>query len=157
MNSNRRNLNTLARYALDIQLKPLRSLEPLVRPERGWIRAIREAIGMTTGQFAKRLGVAQPRVAALERAEANDVVTLKSLRQAAEALDCVFVYALVPKAPLQDMVKARARHVAETQLARTDHTMRLENQGVSRKRLERARDDLAEELLRSDRRLWADT
>lgn len=156
MNSNRRNLNALARFALDTQLQPLRGMEPLLRPERGWIRAIREAIGMTTGQFAKRLGVAQPRVAALERAEANEVVTLKSLRQAAEALDCVLVYALVPKAPLDEVVKARARLVAEQQLARTDQTMRLENQAVSRARLERARDDLAEELLRNDKRLWAD-
>jgi predicted DNA-binding mobile mystery protein A len=156
MNSNRRNLATLARWSLDTELKPLRTMAPLIRPQSGWIRAIRESIGMTTGQFAKRLGVAQPRVAALERAEANEVVTLKSLRQAAEALDCVLVYALVPKTTLQDMVKNRARHVAETQLARTDHTMRLENQGVSRRRQERAREDLAAELMRSDRRLWAD-
>lgn len=156
MNSNRRNLNTLARFALDSQLQPLRDMHPLLRPERGWIRAIREAIGMTTGQFAKRLGVAQPRVAALERAEANEVVTLKSLRQAAEALDCVLVYALVPKAPLDEVVRTRARLVAEQQLARTDQTMRLENQAVSRARLERARDDLAEEILRNYKRLWAD-
>src|SRR5512140_2671138 len=91
MNSNRSKMNTLARWALDQQLRPLRTMDPLIRPERGWIRAIREAVGMTTGQFAKRLGVAQPRVAALERAEANEAVTLKSLRQAAEALDCMLV------------------------------------------------------------------
>jgi predicted DNA-binding mobile mystery protein A len=156
MNSNRSKMNTLARCALDQQLQPLRNMDPLIRPERGWIRAIREAVGMTTGQFAKRLGVAQPRVAALERAEANEAVTLKSLRQAAEALDCVLVYALVPKASLEDVVKDRARMVADQQLARTDQTMRLENQGVSRTRMERAREDLAEELLRNDRRLWAD-
>lgn len=156
MDSKKQSLNTLARWALDLQLQPLRKMEPLIRPERGWIRAIRESIGMTTGQFAKRLGVAQPRVAVLERAEANEVVTLKSLRQAAEALDCVFVYALVPKAPLEEVVKARARQIAEQQLARTDQTMRLENQGVSRARLERARDDLAEDILRNYKRLWAD-
>ena len=156
MHSNRSKMNTLARWALDQQLQPLRTMDPLIRPERGWIRAIREAVGMTTGQFAKRLGVAQPRVAALERAEANEAVTLKSLRQAAEALDCVLVYALVPKASLEDVVKDRARMVADQQLARTDQTMRLENQGVSRTRMERAREDLAEELLRNDRRLWAD-
>jgi predicted DNA-binding mobile mystery protein A len=156
MNSNRSKMNTLARWALDQQLQPLRKMEPLIRPERGWIRAIREAIGMTTGQFAKRLGVSQPRVAALERAEANEAVTLKSLRQAAEALDCVLVYALVPKASLDDIVKDRARHIADQQLARADQTMRLENQGVSRTRMERARKDLAEELMRNDRRLWAD-
>lgn len=156
MDSRKRNLNTLARSALDRQLRPLRTVDDLMRPERGWIRAIREAIGMTTGQFAKRLGVSQPRIAALEQAEANGVVSLKSLRQAAEALDCVLVYALVPKTSLDDMVKDRARAVAEQQLARTDQTMRLENQAVSQQRLERAREDLAAELLRSDKRLWAD-
>lgn len=156
MNSNRKTLNPLARWALDTQLRPLREIEPLIRPERGWIRAIREALGMTTGQFAKRLGVSQPRVATLERAEADGVVTLKTLRQAAEALDCVLVYALVPKTPLEDMVKDRARYVAERQLERTDQTMRLENQAVSQQRLARAREDLAAELMRSDRRLWAD-
>jgi len=156
MSSAKKNLNTLARWALDVQLEPLRVMDPLIRPDRGWIRAIREAIGMTTGQFAKRLGVSQPRIAALERAEANEVVTLKSLRQAAEALDCVLVYALVPKTSLEDLVKERARYVAEQQLARTNHTMRLENQGVSKQRLERAREELATELMRSDRRLWAD-
>lgn len=156
MRSNRKDLNTLGRWALDTQLKPLRDMETLIRPGRGWIKAIREAIGMTTGQFARRLGVSQPRVAALEKAEADGVVTLKSLRQAAEALDCDFVYALVPRKPLEQVVKDRARDVAERQLARTDQTMRLENQAVSKARMARARDELAAELLRSDRRLWAD-
>jgi predicted DNA-binding mobile mystery protein A len=156
MRSNRKDLNSLGRWALDTQLKPLRDMEPLIRPGRGWIKAIREAIGMTTGQFARRLGVSQPRVAALEKAEADGVVTLKSLRQAAEALDCDFVYALVPRKPLEQVVKDRARDVAERQLARTDQTMRLENQAVSKARMARARDELAAELLRSDRRLWAD-
>ena len=156
MRSNRKDLNSLGRWALDTQLKPLRDMEPLIRPGRGWIKAIREAIGMTTGQFARRLGVSQPRVAALEKAEADGVVTLKSLRQAAEALGCDFVYALVPRKPLEQVVKDRARDVAERQLARTDQTMRLENQAVSKARMARARDQLAAELLRSDRRLWAD-
>ena len=153
---NGRNLNTLARWALDSHLKPLRDIPPLVRPAHGWIRPIREALGMTTGQFAKRLGVSQPRVAALEKAEADGVVSLKSLRKAAEALECDFVYALVPKRPLEQVVKDRARHVAERQLARTDQTMRLENQAVSKARMVRARDELAAELFRGDRRLWAD-
>lgn len=156
MRSTRKDLKSLGRWALDTQLKPLRDMEPLIRPGRGWIKAIREALGMTTGQYAKRLGVSQPRVAALEKAEADGVVTLKTLRQAAEALDCDFVYALVPRKPLDQVVKDRARAVAERQLALTDQTMRLENQAVSKARMARARDELAAELLRGDRRLWAD-
>lgn len=148
--------NAVARKALDSQLRLLRVMDALTRPERGWLRAIREAIGMTTGQFAMRLGVSQPRIAALERAEANDAVTLRSLRQAAEALDCVLVYALIPKTSLEDMVKDRALFVAERQLARTDQTMRLENQAVGRAGTERTREELAKALGRNDRRLWAE-
>jgi len=54
------------------------------------------------------------------------------------------------------MVKDRARHVADQQLSRTDQTMRLENQALSTARMERAREDLAEDMLSNDRRLWAD-
>lgn len=156
MSSANRKMRALARWTLDQQLLSLREMTPLVRPERGWIRAVREALGMTTGQFAKRLGVTQPRVAVLERAEADGVATLKTLRQAAEALDCVLVYALVPRKPLEDLVRDRARVVADQQLARSDQTMRLEDQAVSRTRMQRAREDLAEELMHNDRRLWAD-
>jgi predicted DNA-binding mobile mystery protein A len=153
--TNRHNLAALGRSALDIRLQPLRKMA-LIRPSRGWIKAIREALGMTTGQFAKRLQVSQPRIAALEKAETDEVVTLKSLRQAAEALDCELIYALVPRRPLEQVVKERANLVADRQLARTDQSMRLENQAVSRQRMQRARDELAAELLRNGRRLWAE-
>jgi predicted DNA-binding mobile mystery protein A len=154
--SRKHDFRALGRWALDMQLEPFRKLEPVARPERGWIRAIREALGMTTGQFAKRLGVAQPRVAALERAEAEDVVTLKTLRNAAAALDCTLVYVFVPNQPLEKMVKDRAAQLADHQLALTNQTMSLENQAVSRTRMARAREDLAADILTDGRRLWAD-
>ncbi|CAN5179324.1 mobile mystery protein A [soil metagenome] len=147
--------NPLMRYALEHQLAQLRKLD-VIRPGRGWIKAIRESLGMTTGQLARRLGVTQPRIAVLEKAEENEVVTLKSLRQAAEALNCTLVYALVPNQPLETLIKERARSVADKQLSLTNHTMRLEDQAMSGSRFLRARDDLAEELARNDRRLWDD-
>ena len=58
------------------KLKPLTN--EAARPSRGWIRAIREALGMTTGQLAKRLGVHQPRVIELERGEATGNCTVKA-------------------------------------------------------------------------------
>ena len=56
---------------LDKRFSKLRPFVQVARPSRGWIRAIREALGMTTGQLAKRLGVQQPRVIVLERCEAD--------------------------------------------------------------------------------------
>jgi predicted DNA-binding mobile mystery protein A len=135
------------------RLKPLGT--EAVRPSRGWIRAIREALGMTTGQLAKRLGVRQPRVVELERGEATGNITVKSLERAAEALGCRFVYALIPEEPLADTVRKRASLVADRQLAFVQQTMRLETQEVTDKSRQRgAREKLVGNLLRRPARLW---
>ncbi|MBS0312545.1 MAG: helix-turn-helix domain-containing protein, partial [Proteobacteria bacterium] len=59
-----------ARRQLDKRLSQLGNIEALTRPPRGWVKAIREALGMTSAQLAKRMGVSQPRVFTLEQAEA---------------------------------------------------------------------------------------
>ena len=145
---------SIMRYALEHRLAPLRKTDEFARPFRGWIKALREALGMTPTQFAARLGVSRPRIVQLEKDEMNDAVTLRTLRHAAEALDCKLIYALVPNKPIEDLVRDRAVLVADEQLARTNHTMKLENQGVSAKRQKLARDQLIDDLMRGDRRLW---
>jgi predicted DNA-binding mobile mystery protein A len=145
----------LARKHLDRRLAPLREADDLVRPPRGWIKAIREAIGMTTGQLAERTGVSQSRIPRIEQGEVNGSVTLKTLRAIAEGMDCRLVYALVPKEPLEDMLFKRAGQIADRQLARTHQTMRLENQALQGDDLKNERQRLIGELLRGDaRRLW---
>jgi predicted DNA-binding mobile mystery protein A len=135
------------------RLRPLAAEAP--RPARGWIRAIRQALGMTTAQLAKRLRVAQPRVIELEHGEADGNITLKSLRRAAEALGCRLVYTLVPERPLADTLHERASLIAERQLASVEQTMRLEAQEVDDKtQRKEAHQRLVEELLRRPARLW---
>ena len=119
-----------ARRQLDKRLTPLRTMEGLARPSRGWIKAIREALGMTTAQLARRIGVSQPRAVAIERAEKTGAITLDSLERAARALDCELVYALVPRKPLEELANERAFALAKGRLAHTRHTMALEDQGV---------------------------
>ncbi len=149
------NQATLARKQLDRRLAPLRKAEALARPPRGWIRAVRDALGMTTAQLAQRIGVSQPRVVRLEKAEAEDSVTLATLRQAAEAMDCTLAYVLLPNRPLDALVMERARELADQQLARTHHTMTLENQALDARDLKAERERLVDELLRGDpARLW---
>jgi predicted DNA-binding mobile mystery protein A len=69
------------------------SLSP--RPGSGWVRAIRESLGMTAAAFARRLSMSHAGVRKLESSEASDTITLGSLRKLAEALDCELQYALV--------------------------------------------------------------
>lgn len=155
--NNRNNSKALARRHLDSRLDALRSKNTLTRPPKGWLRAIRDALGMTTRQVARRAGVSQPTVTSWEQSENRDTITLGKLRQAAEALNCELVYALVPRKPLEDQIRERAAAVAEAQLGRTHHTMRLEAQGLDAQDLERERNRLIEELLRAKpSHLWED-
>src|SRR5258708_37204878 len=108
-----------------------RELGPITRyspPVRGWIQAVREALGMTTAQLAKRLRVKQPSVVAFEQSEAKGTIELATLRRVAEALDCTLVYALVPKRPLQATVRDRARVFLRRRRGPVEHSMLLEDQ-----------------------------
>ena len=140
---------------LDKRLVALRPLAKSARPPKGWLRAVRDALGMTTAQLARRIGVSQPRIIELEQAEISGGVTLHSLQRAAEALGCRFVYVLVPDRPLAEIVRARAEFVAEKQLASVRHTMSLEDQAVRDKQANKElRRQFVQELLRKPARLW---
>lgn len=123
---------TAARRQLDKRLLFLNKSDALARPSRGWVKAIREALGMTTAQLAKRLGVVQSRVIAIEQSEAKGTITLNSLEKAAQALDCRLVYTLVPRKPLDELVLERAEHLAKRKIKSTRHSMALEDQSVEK-------------------------
>jgi predicted DNA-binding mobile mystery protein A len=140
---------------LDNRFSALRPLLNSPRPPKGWLRAIRDALGMTTAQFARRLGVSQPRIIELEQSEVSGGVTLKTLQRAAEALGCRLVYALVPEQPLADTVRARAKLIAARQLDAVEHTMRLEDQAVTSKKVgKELLQRRIEELMLRPARLW---
>ena len=118
-----------ARRSLDRVLAPYRTLTHR-RPSRGWIRAIRDAFGMTAGQLGARMGVTQPTVQKLERSEQEDTIQLSSLRRVAEALDCELVYVFLPREPLGRIYDQAARQVARRELQAISHSMALEDQAV---------------------------
>jgi predicted DNA-binding mobile mystery protein A len=147
----------LARRQLDKRLAEIRELGAFSRPSRGWIKAIREALGMTTAQLARRLGVSQPRVTAMEKGEIQGSLTLESLEKAAHAMDCRFVYALVPRKPLVDTVSEQAQRKARNKLASTSHSMVLEAQGVDRETETEQVERLARQLqAKAGAALWDD-
>ena len=86
-----------------------------------------------------------------EKAEAEDRITLKSLRAYANALDCDMVYAFVPRArTLQELAISRARAAAKANVLRVEHSMALENQASGN--LEQAIDAEAQQLTRDLKR-----
>jgi predicted DNA-binding mobile mystery protein A len=135
---------------LDRALAPLRSAN-VPRPPKGWIRAIREALGVSSRELAERMHTNRSLVVQQEKAEADDRITLKSLRAFANALDCDLVYAFVPRADnLQELVDARARVAAKANVQGVEHSMALENQASGN--LEQAIEAEAQRLTRKHKR-----
>ncbi len=143
-----------ARQHLDPRLETIRPLLGTLKPpSKGWIRAIREGLGMTAAQLAKRLGVTQATLSTLELSETRGTIQLDSLRRVAAAMNCTLVYALVPAEPLEKIVQDRARSVASEQLQPIRHSMRLENQELAPKEQEKQLADYIRDEL-DPRRLW---
>lgn len=142
------------RSILDQRLAAWRQV-PSATPPRGWLRAIRETLGMPRAELARRLGVSGQAVAKLEASEADGSIGLDSLRRAAEALDCTLVYGVVPNASLEEIVDRRARDVARRQVGLAQHTMLLEDQRGGDEDAERLLDEFAEQAKRSPA-LWRD-
>lgn len=118
-----------ARRAFDRRLEAWRVLGgAAARPSGGWVRALREALGMTASQLGERMGISESAVVRLEHSERDYRSGLETLRRAATALDAELVYALVPRRPLEEMVRERAREVAQEELSDVEHSMLLEAQ-----------------------------
>jgi predicted DNA-binding mobile mystery protein A len=126
----RTELATQTRFHLDERFRKLRPAQQYAVPVRGWVKAVRQALGLTTAQLAQQLGVKQPSVVALEQSEAKGTIELATLRRVAAALDCTVVYALVPNKPLETMVRERARAFLRQQQEAVEHSMLLEGQSV---------------------------
>jgi predicted DNA-binding mobile mystery protein A len=116
---------------LERALTPFLAAKETPRPQKGWIRAIREATGITVRDLARRLHKAPSVAANLEGSEAEYRITLASLRDAADALGCQLVYALVPKSgSIQELAEERARTRAAENVRAVEHSMALEDQAV---------------------------
>ena len=133
----RQQSQALARSVLDERFLAWRQLPAQgKRPFGGWIRAIREALGMRAEDLAARMGVSQPSLTRLEKSERRGTIGLDALTRAADALDCDVVYALVPRRPLGDMVSEQARRRALQRVNRVAHSMALEDQALTESKLE---------------------
>ncbi|MEN8006216.1 MAG: helix-turn-helix domain-containing protein [Candidatus Krumholzibacteriota bacterium] len=117
----RKNLH-LTRQKLDATLARFEPVADLAPSDKGWIRTIRRALGMSGRQLAKRLGLSKQSVARMEKDEMTGALSLKTLSRVAEGLDCVLVYGLVPRESLEKLIYDRARTLVGGQNASTDET-----------------------------------
>ncbi len=116
------------------------------QPRRGWVVALREALGMTQTQLARRMEIARQSLDQLESNEVKGTATLARLQRAADALGCDLQYALVPREPLADMVADQALRRAQKRLGRINQSQALEASAMPTSSLSDAVTDLAREL-----------
>lgn len=121
------------------KLNPFRSLEGIVIPPNGWIHTIRKSIKMSLRQLGNKLSMTAQSVKEMEEREANGVISIKSLNEAAKALDMKLVYGFVSKhESLEKMIEKRAQEIAKEIVFRTNNSMILEDQQNSEERIKRA-------------------
>lgn len=115
------------------------SLQKIAPPPTGWIKAIRNAIGMSMLQLGNRLSITKQSVQDIERREKDGSVTIKALREAARALDMQLVYGFVPNdGSLELLIERKAKELATQIVMRTSNTMKLEDQENTKQRIEKA-------------------
>jgi predicted DNA-binding mobile mystery protein A len=148
------------RKILENKVKPWLELRDDNIPPSGWLKAIRGALGITSRQLAARLGVEQAAILQFEKNEAEGKASLETIQKAARAMRCKLVYAIVPEEPftsLESLMDEQAVRAAHEIIARVDHSMRLEQQGLSPERSSEQVRDLAAELkAKVDPSLWGD-
>ena len=112
--------------ALDKKLSPLKQLVPVIPRSQSWIRTLREALGMTAQQLAKRIGISQSRIAYMEQNEKN--LKVSTLEKVAQSMNCTFVPLFIPNESLEINVRSQAQKKAAEILASVNQNMALENQ-----------------------------
>ena len=148
-------LNDLRLRQVDESLKHWEGLLNQAPPHGGWVKSIRQALGMSASQLGRRMGLSRQGVTDIEKREVRRVVTLAALEKAAEAMNAELVYAIVPRKSLTATVRDQARTAADRQLKSVAHSMRLEAQDVSPDEYAKQLAESQEKLLRDwSRHIW---
>jgi predicted DNA-binding mobile mystery protein A len=147
----------LRRKQLDRAFQSLSSLRTLSVPPGGWLRAIRQSLGMSASQLAARVDLDPSTIRAAEGREAAGSITLETLARLAASLDCDVKYVLLPRrGTLEATLRARALAVAELLVGSVQHTMSLEAQAIDAEQRQEQVRELAEELIRTQSpELWS--
>jgi predicted DNA-binding mobile mystery protein A len=124
---------------LDAKIKRLNTSSIGELPSTGWIKATRMALGMSQEQLGKKLQITRQSVQELEKREKEGTITLKTLKEVANALDIQLVYGFIPnQGSLEALIEKKASELATRIVMRTSNSMKLEDQQNSDKRLQKA-------------------
>jgi len=151
-------MKNIKQNQIDRYLANFDQIKQLPMPKQGWVKYVRNALGMTSLQLAKRLNVSRRRAVMIEQAEIEDSTTLKTLKQAAQAMNCKLVYAIVPQASITQILEEQAREFVKRHLKDVSHHMDLESQSVkNQKAIDAQIDELVQQYLsKATKIIWDD-
>ncbi len=151
-----RNKKQLLIKQLDQKLEPFRKTEMVQIPDKGWINTIRTTLNMTMAQLGTKLGVTKQGVKRIEESEAKGSISINSLKEVGDVLDLKLVYGFIPKdGSIDNLINTQAVKLARKIVLRTNQNMKLEDQGISDKKINDSIIDLANEIKREMRKsLW---
>jgi predicted DNA-binding mobile mystery protein A len=141
---------------LNEKMDKLTVLQHLIMPPIGWIKAIRNGIGMSMEQLGKKLSITKQAVMDIEKREKEGAITIKSMQEIAKVIDMKFVYGFVPNAgSLEQMIETRSLEIATKIVQRSSTSMKLEDQVNSKERIEKAIKERAAEIInKTPKILW---
>lgn len=126
-------------------------------PKEGWIRTVRKSLGMSGAQLARRMGVTRAAISNTEKAELEGRVTIKAMREVAGAMNCRFVYTIVPEESIETLIRKRARAKAMAKVKKVNQHMALEAQTLINSSIEFEVERLTDELVKNlPAELWND-
>lgn len=138
---------TSQRGIIEKRLRSWKDVSSMEKLETGWIKVVRVSLGVTTRMLAQRLGVSHPSIAQLEKREAEGRASLESIQKVAQAMECQLVYAIIPKnKKYEDILNDRAYKAAKRIVEIVGHNMKLEGQGISRKKTQKLIKEQAHQL-----------
>jgi len=148
--------NKLQFQQLNEKIDQLTDLQHVIVPPIGWIKAIRNGIGMSMEQLGKKLSITKQGVMDFEKREKEGAITIKSMQEIAKAMDMKLVYGFIPNGgSLEQMIETRALEMATKIVERTSNTMKLEDQANSKERIEKAIKERASEIINNTPKiLW---
>lgn len=123
-------LNETAFSQISRRIESIRAVKDKASVREGWIKYMRQALGLTLSELGKLTSLSTATVAQAEKRELEGQVSLSTLKKMAEAMDCELVYAFVPKKELKTMIHDKAYEKARKALNIADLHMKLEDQKV---------------------------
>lgn len=116
---------------IDRRIEALRSVKEKAQVRGGWIKYMRQALGLTMQELATLVKLPASNIAQAQKREVEGKISLELLNKFAQAMDCEVVYSFVPKKDIRTFIHDKAMEKARSTLQNADLHMKLEDQKVS--------------------------